>query len=211
MRRFKDECELFRFNKCPTYTHDGASAKYSTNSHETDNSVVSLMDLWAQPRLPHEISTRTSKLSTVTAEPTMIELFVTTTQTSSIIRLLRSLLRAVTHIHRVGRVLSLSPVVGVGTPPTPHPQASASPPLVPGRGAHSLAREGVGESQFRRGDIHCGGTLYILCAHIPPMLRNMTAECSNAQCTPLPPSLISGDWISVISIESLLAPSATRK
>jgi hypothetical protein len=44
MRRFKDECAHFRFNKCPTYTHDGESAKDSTNPHETDNSVVSLMD-----------------------------------------------------------------------------------------------------------------------------------------------------------------------
>ncbi len=44
--------------------------------------------------------------------------------------------------HRVGRVLSFSPVVGVGTPPPPHPQASVSPPpLVPGGGAHSLAIE----------------------------------------------------------------------
>ncbi len=29
----------FIFNKCPIYTHDGASAKYSTNSHETDYSA----------------------------------------------------------------------------------------------------------------------------------------------------------------------------
>jgi hypothetical protein len=60
-------------------------------------------------------------------------------------------------------VLSYSPVVGIGTPPTPHPQASVlpPPPLVPGFASFgSLAREGVGESQFRRGDIH-GGTLYI--------------------------------------------------
>jgi hypothetical protein len=28
-------------NKCPIYTLDGASAKFSTNSHETDNSAVS--------------------------------------------------------------------------------------------------------------------------------------------------------------------------
>jgi hypothetical protein len=56
---------------------------------------------------------------------------------------------------RVGRGLSFSPVVGIGTPPNPHPQASVpSPPLVPGGGAHLLAREGVGESQFRRGDRH---------------------------------------------------------
>jgi hypothetical protein len=29
----------FIFNKCPIYTHDGASAKFSTNSHETDYSA----------------------------------------------------------------------------------------------------------------------------------------------------------------------------
>jgi hypothetical protein len=29
----------FSFNKYPIYTHDGASAKFSTNSHKTDNSV----------------------------------------------------------------------------------------------------------------------------------------------------------------------------
>ncbi len=39
MRRFKSECAHFSLNKCPNYTHDGASAKFSTNSHETDNSV----------------------------------------------------------------------------------------------------------------------------------------------------------------------------
>jgi hypothetical protein len=59
--------------------------------------------------------------------------------------------------HRVGRVLSFSLVVGIGTPPTPHPQASVPPTFGSGGiGAHSLAREGVGESQFRRGDIHSG-------------------------------------------------------
>jgi hypothetical protein len=26
---------LYSFNKCPIYGHDGASAKFSTNSHET--------------------------------------------------------------------------------------------------------------------------------------------------------------------------------
>jgi hypothetical protein len=29
----------FIFNKCPIYTHDGASVKFRTNSHETDYSV----------------------------------------------------------------------------------------------------------------------------------------------------------------------------
>ncbi len=39
MRKFKGEREHFSFNKCAIYTDDGASAKFSTNSHETDNSV----------------------------------------------------------------------------------------------------------------------------------------------------------------------------
>ncbi len=39
MRRFKGEFAHFSFNKCLIYSHDGASAKLSTNSHETDNSV----------------------------------------------------------------------------------------------------------------------------------------------------------------------------
>jgi hypothetical protein len=34
MRRINGVCAHFRFNKCPIYTHDGASAKYSTNSHK---------------------------------------------------------------------------------------------------------------------------------------------------------------------------------
>jgi hypothetical protein len=39
MRRFKGECENFSFNECPIDTDDGARAKFSTNSHEMDNSV----------------------------------------------------------------------------------------------------------------------------------------------------------------------------
>jgi hypothetical protein len=45
--------------------------------------------------------------------------------------------------------------------PQPLTRRWVCPPLlVQGGGAHSLAREGVGEFQFRRRDIHCG-TLYI--------------------------------------------------
>ncbi len=39
MRRIKGECAHFSFSKCHIYTDDGASANFSTNSHETDNSV----------------------------------------------------------------------------------------------------------------------------------------------------------------------------
>jgi hypothetical protein len=39
MCRFTLESTNFIFNKCPIYTHDGASAKFSTNLQETDNSV----------------------------------------------------------------------------------------------------------------------------------------------------------------------------
>ncbi len=43
--------------------------------------------------------------------------------------------------------------LGLPLSPSPHPQ-----PLTPvlGGGTHSLARDGLGESQFRRRDIHCG-------------------------------------------------------
>jgi hypothetical protein len=40
--------------------------------------------------------------------------------------------------------------------PSPAGECAPPPPLVPGGGAHSLAREGLGESQFRRGEIHHG-------------------------------------------------------
>ncbi len=39
MRTFKGEGGQFSFNKSPIYTHDGGSAKCSTNSQEMDNSV----------------------------------------------------------------------------------------------------------------------------------------------------------------------------
>ncbi len=67
--------------------------------------------------------------------------------------------------NRIGSVLRFSPVVGIGTPPTPHPQG----------GAHSLAREGVGESQFRRGDIHCCTLyIYVLSAHTTGIAYTVT-------------------------------------
>jgi hypothetical protein len=61
----------------------------------------------------------------------------------------------------------------LGLPQPPHPQASVPPPPHPrfwggGGAAHSLAREGLRESQFRRGDIHCGTLyMYVLCGLNP--------------------------------------------
>jgi hypothetical protein len=40
MSTFTLESTHFIFNKCPIYTLDGASAKFSTYSHETDYSVL---------------------------------------------------------------------------------------------------------------------------------------------------------------------------
>ncbi len=40
MRRFEGERADFSFKKCPIETHDCASAKFSTNSQETNNSAV---------------------------------------------------------------------------------------------------------------------------------------------------------------------------
>ncbi len=42
MSTFTLETTHFIFNKCPIYTHDGASAKFSTNLQETDYSVLLL-------------------------------------------------------------------------------------------------------------------------------------------------------------------------
>ncbi len=48
---FTLECAHFIFNLCPIYSHDGASAKLSTNSQETDYSVE-------QPRQDTNLSYR---------------------------------------------------------------------------------------------------------------------------------------------------------
>jgi hypothetical protein len=48
----------------------------------------------------------------------------------------------------------------LGLRPNTSPAGECPPPTVLVGGAHSLAREGLGESQFRRGGIPCG-TLYI--------------------------------------------------
>jgi hypothetical protein len=42
---FTLESTHFVFNLCPMYTHDGASAKFSTNSQESDYSVRFLKKL----------------------------------------------------------------------------------------------------------------------------------------------------------------------
>jgi hypothetical protein len=64
--------------------------------------------------------------------------------------------------HRVGRVLSFflqSLELGL---PNPSPAGECAPlPLVPWGGAHTLAREGVGEFQFQRGDITVVLFIYI--------------------------------------------------
>ncbi len=45
MFTFSLDSTNFIFNKCPIYTYDGASAKFSTNSHETDYSVFAPLSL----------------------------------------------------------------------------------------------------------------------------------------------------------------------
>ncbi len=52
----------------------------------------------------------------------------------------------------------------VGSNHTPSGKCASPPPPLARRGAHWLPRKGVGESQFRRGDIQCGTLyLYVLC------------------------------------------------
>jgi hypothetical protein len=51
--------------------------------------------------------------------------------------------------------------------PSPAGKCALPPSPVLGGGAHSLARKGLGESQFRRGDIHCGTLyIYVLCGQM---------------------------------------------
>ncbi len=65
--------------------------------------------------------------------------------------------------HRVGRVLSFLSSRWNWDSPTSSPAGECAPPFgFWGRGAHLLAREGVGESQFRRGDIHRGTLWYFV-------------------------------------------------
>ncbi len=56
MRTFNGQCEQFIFNRCPIYIHDGASAKFSTNSQETDNSVMYIIYVLLQiNHYPHKL------------------------------------------------------------------------------------------------------------------------------------------------------------
>jgi hypothetical protein len=64
-------------------------------------------------------------------------------------------------VHRVGIVQAFSPVVGIGTHQPLTRRRVCPPPPFWFRGRGTLARgKVVWESQYRRGDIHCG-TLYI--------------------------------------------------
>ncbi len=71
--------------------------------------------------------------------------------------------------HRVGRVLSVSPVVGIGTPPPLQPQASVPPqPLVRGGGHTRMRLKGWGSPNSNEGtDIV---VLYIYKYFVVPML-----------------------------------------
>jgi hypothetical protein len=81
---------------------------------------------------------------------------------------------------RVGRVLSFfSSRQNWDPPPPPIPHLQASVPPLPhmvlGGRAHSLAREGLGESQFQRGDIPYTVVLFIytyfVSVSFPPSLK----------------------------------------
>jgi hypothetical protein len=64
MRGFNGEYAHFSVNKCPNYTHDGASAKFSTNSHETDNSVSTVKQLLDRESSP--LTTKETPRSRIT-------------------------------------------------------------------------------------------------------------------------------------------------
>ncbi len=100
--------------------------------------------------------------------------------------------RAVTNFTRKAQCSAFSPVVRIGTPPTPSPAGECAPSLW-FRGAHSLAGEGVGVSQFRRRDIHWGTlNIYVLCTRkawgsMVGFLRDETKSVSAKSKTLQPP------------------------
>jgi hypothetical protein len=67
--------------------------------------------------------------------------------------------------------------------PLSHRRVSPPPSLCPGGAVHSLAREGVGVSQFQRGDIHCG-TLYTvyMCFVVRPVISLLLANTALSVC-----------------------------
>jgi hypothetical protein len=67
-------------------------------------------------------------------------------------RMIWVLLASTKYVH-IKSTIVYAPRRNWDSPPTPHPQASvpATSPLFLGGGEHSLARKGLGESQFRRG------------------------------------------------------------
>jgi hypothetical protein len=71
--------------------------------------------------------------------------------------------------------------------PSPSPAGECAPPPFSsgGRGTLTAAREGVGESQFQRGDIHCGTLyMYVICAPPPSYQAPSTSTLSG--CTSFP-------------------------
>jgi hypothetical protein len=76
----------------------------------------------------------------------------------------RSVARLISLTHRVDRVLGFFSSRQNWDPPPPHPRASV-PPFGFGGGGHIRLRErGAVESQFGRGDRHCGTLgIYVLC------------------------------------------------
>ncbi len=67
--------------------------------------------------------------------------------------------------HRVGRVLNFFSSRRNWDSPNPSPTGECAPLRFWGEGHTSWRERGWGESQFRRGDIHCG-TLSIYCTYL---------------------------------------------
>ncbi len=83
--------------------------------------------------------------------------------------------------HRVGRVISVFSCRRNWDYPTPLAAGECAPlPFGLGGGrAHSLAGEGLEESQFRRGDIHCGALYTVLC-NLNPMVHLLSVSAPSA-------------------------------
>jgi hypothetical protein len=95
----------------------------------------------------------------------------------SLILLYVSQHRSLTAIRRVDRVLSFSPDVRIGTPPTPSSTGECVPLFGWGGGYTFACGRGGGGSQFRRGDRQCD----TLGMYVKSMSMSMSKELRSDQ------------------------------
>ncbi len=120
--------------------------KYLTSSDSFDDRYRGKDDVWKELRERHECR----------AQRRLCTRPLGATGPKNVYLVKKTIQKIYSVAQRVCRVLSFSPLVQIGTPPPPHPQASVPPPWFRGREILACGR-GVEESHPTPArDIHCG-------------------------------------------------------